>query len=279
MERVTSPAARGPHLACSTGAFFARPLDEAFDLIAGSGFRDVEVVVTHDPATRQASRLRELSGARGLTIRAIHAPFLLMTRRVWGTDPIGKIERSVELARQTGVPVVVVHPPYRWQRSYRRWLEERIERLSGEEGVAVAVENMFPIRLAGGRTVTLHAGQEIQTWERFPHVVLDTSHAAVAGLDVVATAARLGERLAHVHLSNNAGRGWDSHLPVDEGVLPLDDLLEELASSAFAGTITLELDLRQHLGDRAALRDVLARNLDRCRSRLPLAAGGAVRGA
>jgi sugar phosphate isomerase/epimerase len=272
MDAVASPDPAGPHLACSTGAFFARPLREAFERISDAGFRDVEVMVTRDPATQEAHRLHELAAGHDVTIRAIHAPFLLMTRRVWGTDPVGKIYRAIELAEETMVPLVVVHPPYRWQTRYRRWLDDQLPRLSERTGVKVAVENMFPVHLPGRRGLTFHAGQSLEDWERFPDVVLDTSHAAVAGLDPVATARRLGTRLAHVHLSNNAGRGWDSHLPVDQGVLSLDALLDTLGADGFHGTITLELDLRQYLDDAEALRRVLTTSREFCQARLALAA-------
>lgn len=265
---MSSDTAR-PHLACSTASFFARPLRDAFTTIAAAGFGDVEVMVTRDPATQDAHLLRELSAEHSLTIRAIHAPFLLMTRRVWGTDPVGKIYRAIELAEQVDVGLVVVHPPYRWQAGYRRWIDERLAGLSEHTGVRVGVENMFPVSL-GKRGVAFHAHDVLAELGRFPHVVLDTSHAAVAGLDLLQTYRTLRDRLVHVHLSNNAGRGWDSHAPVDRGILPLADLLDALSAEGFAGTVSLELDLRSEMDDPAKLRDVLERNRSFCLERLPI---------
>jgi sugar phosphate isomerase/epimerase len=262
-----TPDTPGPRLACSTAAFFSRPLRDAFAAIAGAGFDAIEVMVTRDPATQDGRRLRELAATNGVAIRAIHAPFLLMTRTVWGTDPVGKIYRAIELAEQAEVPLVVVHPPYRWQAGYRRWVDRHLLGLSEHTGVRVAVENMFPMSL-GKRSVAFHAHDVLKDLDRFPHVVLDTSHAAVAGLDVLETYAALRDRLAHVHLSNNAGRGWDSHASVDTGVLPLGDLLDGLATDGFTGTISLELDLRSILEDAAALRDALRRNRAFCTARL-----------
>lgn len=260
----------GPHLACSTAAFFARPLGRAFAAIADAGFDAVEVMVTRDPDTQDGDRLRALADEHRLGIRAIHAPFLLMTRRVWGTDPVGKIDRAIEVAERAEVPLVVVHPPYRWQTGYRRWVDEDLRTLRERTGVRVGVENMFPLTLAK-RAVAFHAHDVLGDLDRFPDVVLDTSHAAVAGLDLLETYRELRERLVHVHLSNNAGRGWDSHAAVDTGVLPLDALLDALAEDGFSGTVSLELDLRPALDDAARLQDVLRRNLEFCRARLPVA--------
>lgn len=256
-------------LLCSTAAFFARPLHEGFRLIAAAGFEAVEVMVTKDPATQEAHRICELSEAHGLAVRAVHAPFLLMTRNVWGTDPVGKIYRAIELAEEVGSPLVVVHPPYRWQTGYRRWLADQLPNLSAHTGVIVAVENMFPVKIRGERGVTFHADQRSEAIDRYPNVVLDTSHAAVAGLHLVETARRLGDRLVHVHLSNNAGKGWDSHLPVDRGVLDLGGFLADLAAWGFAGTISLELDLRQQQADEQTVLGVLVANRKFCEERLP----------
>jgi sugar phosphate isomerase/epimerase len=60
-----------------------------------------------------------------------------------------------------------------------------------------------------------------------------------------------------VHLSDNAGKGWDSHLPPGEGVLPLDAFLDDLASSDYAGAISLEVDLRRYLTDADRLQAIM----------------------
>ena len=58
-----------------------------------------------------------------------------------------------------------------------------------------------------------------------------------------------------MHLSDNAGRGWDSHLPPGDGVLDLDGFLADLAASAFDGSVSLEVDLRPALADGVPLAD------------------------
>jgi sugar phosphate isomerase/epimerase len=145
-----------------------------------------------------------------------------------------------------------VHPTYRWQRAFRRWLIEDLPGLEERTGIAVAVENMFPVRLAG-RDVTFHSNQDLEQLDGLPHLVLDTSHAAVAKHDLIEVRRLFGERLRHVHLSDNAGKGWDSHLPPGQGVLDLDGFLEDLAASEFDGAVSLEVDLRPSLGDTDAL--------------------------
>ena len=259
-----------PPVLFSSAAFFARPLSWTFRLAAECGYRGVEVMVTKDPESQDPASIRALAEEFGLTVGALHAPCLLLTRKVWGTDPIGKIDRSVEVAADADVPVVVVHPPYRWQRGFRRWLVEDLPGVEERTGVAVAVENMFPVRVAG-RDVTFHSNQDLDALEGLHHLVLDTSHAAVAKHDLIEVRRLFGTRLRHVHLSDNAGKGWDSHLPPGEGVLELDAFLEDLPVSGFDGAVSLEVDLRPALGHA----DRLATTMVRMRERTELALASA----
>ncbi|HXF57106.1 MAG TPA: sugar phosphate isomerase/epimerase [Actinomycetota bacterium] len=273
MEGTTD--APGPRLLCSTAPFFRQPLREAFRHIAAAGYDAVEVMVTQDPATQEPHLLRDLARQFGLSVEAIHAPFLLVTRRVWGTEPTAKVYRAVHLAESVGARLVVIHPPYRWQTRFRRWVESRLVDFSERTGVTVAVENMFPIPLPGQRSVRLHAPTDFEDVEPLPHLVLDTSHAAVAGLDIQAFFRRHHDRIRHLHLSNNAGRGWDSHLPVHvPGVLPLEDFLSHVVSNSFAGSLALELDLRPWMRDERALHDVLVRSREFCQRYLRAGAPG-----
>jgi sugar phosphate isomerase/epimerase len=249
-------------LLLSTAPFFRHPLREAFRHVSEAGYDAVEVMVTSDPATQDARRMRELAEDHGLTVVALHAPFLLLTRRVWGTDPIGKIYRATQVAEQAGIALVVVHPPYHWQVRYRRWVDHSLAEYSARAGVTIAVENMFPVKIRGDRGLRFHVSQkEVEDLDRFTHLALDTSHLAVAGIDLLDAYERYKTKVVHFHLSDNAGKGWDSHLPLgdERGILPIPEFLATVARDAFAGTMSLELDLRPVMGDDGAIKDVLVR--------------------
>jgi sugar phosphate isomerase/epimerase len=259
-----------PRLLISTASLYRFPIRESFRHFREAGYDAVEVMVTPDPATQDGRTLRELAGEFDLTVEAIHGPFLLITRRIWGTDPVGKIYRSTQVAEQAGVSLVVVHPPYRWQVKYRRWVDQSLAEYAAQTGVAVAVENMFPVKLRGDRGLRFHVSQDFDDLDRFPYLVLDTSHLAVSRIDIMEAYERYRTKVVHFHLSNNAGKGWDSHLPLDseQGVLPVLDLLDEVGRDGFAGTISLELDLRPFADDESKLHDVLVAQRELCESRI-----------
>jgi sugar phosphate isomerase/epimerase len=167
--------------------------------------------------------------------------------------------------------VVVTHPPYKWQFAYRRWIEDHLPDLAQDTGVTLAIENMFPLRM-GERGVSFHANQDLDELEGLPDLVLDTSHAAVAQHDLLDVRRRFGARLRHVHFSDNAGKGWDSHLPPGEGILDLDPFLTELASSGYRGAVSLEVDLRRYLTDADRLLKVMLDMRERAERRLAVSA-------
>jgi sugar phosphate isomerase/epimerase len=255
----------------STAPFFRNQVRGGLQSVSEAGYRSVEIMVNQDPLTQEAHLLKPVVEELGLSVEVVHAPFLLLTRRVFGTDPLGKIYRAVQLAEELGSSLVVIHPPYKWQVRFRRWVERSLAEFSAVTGVTVAVENMFPLKMPGERGVTFHAGQEVDDLDRYPDLVIDTSHAAVSRLDVLDLYRRYRDKIRHVHLSNNAGKGWDSHLSVyEDGVVPIAEFLDTLSADGFPGTISLELDLRPFMKDEKALHEALVRNREFCEAHLDL---------
>jgi sugar phosphate isomerase/epimerase len=84
---------------------------------------------------------------------------------------------------------------------------------------------------------------------------------------------RFGDRLRHVHLSDNAGRGWDSHLPPGQGVLAIDAFLDDLVACGYTGTVSLEVDLRRYLTEPKKLSAILNRMREDVETRLAGSAG------
>jgi len=261
-----------PQLLCSTGPFYMMPIGQVFESFSRSGFNGAEVMVTSEKATQDPKALNALAEDFGVHIGAIHAPFLLLTRTVFTTDPLEKIKRSTEVAHGCGAPLVVVHPAYRWQFGFNSWLEKDITEFNKSEGLTVAVENMFPVWVRG-RGFTFHRSLGVEDMKKFPAITLDTSHLAVSGIDIIRAFEELQERIVHIHLSNNLGTGRDTHSLLTQGVLPIGSLLKRIAGAGYTGTITLELDVREWASKPAQLASVLREQREFCLDRLGAPAG------
>ena len=141
----------GPPVALSTSSVYPERTPDAFEMAARLGYDGIEVMVYTDPVSQDADVLRRLSDYHQVPILSVHAPSLLLTQRVWGREPWEKLRRAAELADRVGARVVVLHPPFRWQREYVRGFEKGLAAMAEETDVVFAVENMYPLGPAAAK--------------------------------------------------------------------------------------------------------------------------------
>ena len=245
-----------PLIALSTASVFPDRTPDAFEAAARLGYDGVEVMVSADAVSQDVDVLQRLADYHGVPVLAVHAPCLLITQRVWGLEPWGKLIRAKDMAEKLGARVVVVHPPFRWQRDYARDFGPGLERMSEETDVVFAVENMYPLR-GGGAEVAAYAPNWNPVLMDVPHVTLDLSHTAASGSDALAMAAELGSRLSHVHMADGTGvTNRDEHLIPGRGAQPCAPLLEQLAADGYPGTVVLEVNTRRATSREARLADL-----------------------
>jgi sugar phosphate isomerase/epimerase len=253
---VTVPRAR---VGLSSASVYPESTATAFEIATRLGYDGVEVMVWTDPVSQDVEALRRLSDYHGVPILAVHAPCLVITQRVWGTEPWVKLERARSAAERLGAGTVVVHPPFRWQRDYARGFRQGIERLGAETPVTFAVENMFPLRVRG-REVSAYAPDWDPTTEPHRAYTLDLSHTAVSQSDANELMDTMGDRLAHVHIADGSGAAKDEHLVPGRGTQPCGELLERLAGRGFRGSVVVEVNTRR-AADRAEREADLAEAL------------------
>ena len=249
----------GTPVALSTSSVYPERTPDAFEIAARLGYDGIEVMVYTDPVSQTADALNGLSAYHQLPILAVHAPSLLLTQRVWGREPWEKLRRAKDLAERVGARVVVLHPPFRWQRDYVRGFEEGLAAMADETDVIFAVENMYPLR-AGGSEMVPYAPHWDPTAFDCPHVTLDLSHTAASGSDALAMAAELGGRLAHVHLADGTGSPVgpfpDEHLVPGRGSQPCAEFLQRLAATGYPGMVVLEVNTRRAVNRDERLADL-----------------------
>ena len=234
-----------PLIALSTASVYPESTAHGFSYAASLGYDAVEVMVGIDALSQQTTAVKQLSDHHEIPVCAVHAPCLLFTQRVWGVEPWGKLQRAAEMAHLVGADVVVVHPPFRWQKEYAAGFVDGIAALEESTGLAFAVENMYPWRASPRRGVEMYLPGWDPSEEPYANTTVDLSHAAIAGSPVVEMAERLGDRLRHVHLTDGSGSAKDEHLVPGRGVMDAAGFLGHLAATGFEGHIVLEINTRK----------------------------------
>jgi sugar phosphate isomerase/epimerase len=213
-------------------------------MAATLGYDGVEVMVWTDAVSQDAGALRGLAAHYGVPVLSVHAPCLLVTQRVWSSDPWERLRRAAELAETLEAPTVVVHPPFTWQREYARTFGAGLGRVAAKHGgIRFAVENMYPVRMAGREFVPYQPGWN-PTEAGYDSYTLDMSHCAASRTDALEMADTMGDGLAHVHLGDGTGEGRDEHLVPGRGNQPCGELLGSLARRNFRGAVAVEVATR-----------------------------------
>jgi sugar phosphate isomerase/epimerase len=238
---IKVPAAR---IGLSTSSVYPETTSSAFELARRLGYDGVELMIGIDPVAADIDAVEKLRDYHGVPVLSVHSPCLLITQRVWGTDNWVKLERSAEAARRLNADVVVVHPPFRWQREYARGFVAGVRRLSEETGILFSVENMYPWRTPGGELKAYMPGWD-PTELDYDDLTLDFSHASTSNQQSLDLALNWGSRLRHVHLTDGTGSIKDEHLVPGRGDQQAGRVLQYLAEQDFSGHIVLEVNLRR----------------------------------
>ncbi len=259
--------AHRPRVVLSTASVFPERTADAFELAARLGYDGIEVMVSADPVSQDADVLLRLSEYHAMPVLAVHSPCLLITQRVWGREPWAKLARSADAAHKLGAKVVVVHPPFRWQRDYVRDFEIGLAKLEAETGLTYAVENLYPLRTKG-TAMTAYAPHWNPVEIDVAKTTLDLSHTSVSDSDALELAKQLGPRLAHIHLADGTRPGLpDEHLVPGRGNQPCADLLRLLPGLGYTGMVVVEISTRRAQSARERETD-LADSLEFARAHL-----------
>jgi sugar phosphate isomerase/epimerase len=243
----------------STASVYPLRAEAAFEYAARLGYDGVELMVWSESVSQDVDAVKKLSQRYRVPVLSVHAPCLLISQRVWGANPIPKLERSVRAAEKLGAQTVVVHPPFRWQRRYAEGFSDQVSALEAASDVMIAVENMFPFRAdrffgaeqslermrrrggGPGPGISAFAPSYDPLDGNHAHYTLDLSHTATAGTDSLDMARRMGTGLVHLHLCDGNGLPADEHLVPGHGTQPTAEVCQMLAGGRFAGHVILEV--------------------------------------
>lgn len=269
----------------STASVYPENTEAAFRYAADLGYDGVELMVWAESVSQNLDAVQALVRRYSVPVQAVHAPCLLISQRVWGADPVAKLERAVRAAEELGASAVVVHPPFRWQRRYADGFADQVAELEERSHVLVAVENMFPMRADSffgakdrsaerlrrrggpGRALSAFSPSYDPTDSDHRHYTLDLSHTATAGMDPIELADRMGGGLVHLHLADGRGASVDEHLLPGHGNQPCVEVCRHLVEHGFEGQAVLEVNT-QNARTRAERGSMLAQALAFAREHL-----------
>jgi sugar phosphate isomerase/epimerase len=155
---------------------------------------------------------------------------------------------ALKAAKELGITRVVLHPSYFIGLGMLD--RELSKKLAGESldtfvqaadglDIVVCLENLFP---EAHNLIEVREFHEVL--DRYPQlmITLDTGHANIGAhpnrsFEFIEL---FFDRIGHVHLSDNSGRG-DEHLPLGAGNVPIKKIIKGLKLKGYDKTMTLEV--------------------------------------
>jgi sugar phosphate isomerase/epimerase len=270
----------------STSCNILLGVEQSFRVARIAGYDGLEIMVTTDPVSKDASALKQLIERYSLPILSIHAPSLFWMQMIGGRDAQVKLEKSAELAAEVGASSVVVHPPFRWEAGYAKNFERIVRQTAQNTGIEICVENMFPWKVAH-KNLKAYAPSPDPLDLDVDAMTLDFSHASLSGRDSLEYAMAMGDKLRHIHLcdgrrSVDDGNMHDEHLVPGRGTQPVAETLTYLVENGFTGHVVAEIGLHKIRNPQVRL-DMLVETVAFAKqyigqehaTREPLAAGAA----
>jgi sugar phosphate isomerase/epimerase len=257
--------------------FPIKPVCEEIERIAALGFDYLELALdapmAHFSIVRaQARDIQRMLSRYSLGL-VCHMPTFVSTADL--TESIRNASRkevlsSLEAAAELGATKAVLHPshvgglgPLVMEQSRRYAMESLIQTVEAARrlGLQICLENMSP------KYLSLAEPEEFEEiFAALPDLwlTLDTGHAHIDDPSANRAwrfLARYGERIGHVHVSDNRGR-HDEHLPLGAGSVDIVAVVEALHHAGYDDTITLEI-FTQAPGDLISSRAFLERLLQK----------------
>ncbi len=224
-------------IALSTASLYKEDLKTVFEWAKEIGFEGIELNIDYRPETQDKKLLYKLKETYQFPIVSIHVPCNFRHRRLWGRGMRIKIEKSTEIAKFLGTPIIVTHVPILWQFEYVHWLSVDLNAFEKEKGIVIAIENIGLTPILGFK-FNLHWYNRLEALSRFSNLTLDTSHLGSLEIDISRAYKLLQYKIKHIHLSNYSN-GIEHCLLTSEG-LPIKEFLEYLSNATYRGAIVLE---------------------------------------
>ena len=206
----------------STASVYPESTAHAFAYAAQLGYDAVEVMVGIDALSQQISAVKQLSehhehpGLARSTRRACCSP-----SGSGAPSPGASSSARPRWPQAVGAEVVVVHPPFRWQKEYAARLRRRHRGARGVDRHRLRRREHVPVAgLARGAAwrCTCPAGTPPRSPTPTPPSTSRTPRSRSSDADRDGRAAR-ATRLRHIHLTDGTGSAKDEHLVPGRGAM------------------------------------------------------------
>ena len=230
-------------LLLTSGSFYTLPIQETFELAKEAGFEGINLMITSE--FRGVDEVSVVKGLQKiLPIDSIHVPFIALWG--WG-NPVEKIQKTVRIALETGVPLINFHPPA-WlllEVSFSLWFLgiRDFQKEVGQGQVTISIENMPHLARYTCDPHLLSKTENLRRFllERNLYLSFDSSHMGTKKTDFLEDFASLYATGRVKQVQYGDYRDGREHLRPGSGILPLKAFLKNLVEQNYSEGLCVEM--------------------------------------
>ena len=226
-------------LTLSTDTLEHYGLNRIFKIAKDAGFEGLDLVVSKNMDTKDPEYLKELVEKYELPIISLQ------------TDAATNKKEAIEMlhvAKESGIPLVIFYPPPLMDFQFIQWMKSELPLLQKRNELIVAMVNAPSTSLLG--FLPERAMNSFQSLNRFGAIALDLSSLATQRMDIIRVFNHFKKDIVTIFISNYH-KGL-THMPLAEGVLPLESLLTKLKQNKFRGNLSVRLRSQLFAGKKVA---------------------------
>lgn len=221
---------------------------EEVQLIADLGFDFIDLTLEPEEtfsATVNVKRLKRAIESSGLGVVG-HTPWYLPVASPFPElreVAVNELGRCLRVFKEFGATKMNLHPSMKVPLHDEEWVISqnvdalaRLIEMARPLGIDVMIENMPNFSRVAHLKPILEAVPEAKLLLDVGHANLDSPYNHTEEL-----LAHFGDRLAHVHVSDNRGGHDDMHLPLGVGNINWAKIVKALKNAGYDGTITIEV--------------------------------------
>lgn len=225
--------------------FKMHSLENIFQKLKQAGIEGLELIALKNLPERNIEILKKISQKYNLKILSIH-----QSNESLLNITINEIKRLCKIAHVFSAHTVVLHINAIGSKLFDKNFISELKKLQNEYKIIFGIENV--VKSPFSRSKEMYRGKEFSQAIKLSGLAItfDTTHLGQAGDDICEFYKINKERIVNIHISDYK-KSWlnqilllanKTHLPLNEGELPIAKFLKTLKEENYLGLITMEIN-------------------------------------
>jgi len=225
--------------------FHTHPHDYIFKSLKQAGIDGLEMMIPLYTSDNDIFKIRKILNTYQMPVFSIHQS--LSCRK-----PISyyEIEKLCKTAKYLSASIVVLHSTAIGKKLMDNTFIQSLKVLEDKYKIKFGIENLSRTPLTNELFTCKSSDFSAVINITGLHITFDTTHLAQTGEDIIQFFISNKEKIVNIHLSDYKNHWINkyfitqvySHLPLEEGELPIEEFLNALQQNNYQGIITMEIN-------------------------------------